>query len=234
MDHKKPPVVVGGTCSVSIPSTRTITGTINYRYPPDFPRESQGRVKLVENAAKRVFNESAPTVQWERRLRDMRITCAMGPTTAFAQEAIRLGWDARRIDGHVRDFALGAAGWARLKTDSTRDIRDEIEASLEWREYEELLVERCDAVMHPPAGGGSRSADLLLRIVAKRNITIERWAADHKLGRTTVFDWKASQLAGKSAQGKVSAEKSAAIENAIEKDAEALGLATRTSSESSE
>ena len=73
--------------------------------------------------------------------------------------------------------------------------------------------------------------DLLDCILRKRNIPIETWAADHNFGRTTLFDWKAGRLAGKPLKGKVSEEKSAAIEDAIEKDGEALGLITRTSSD---
>jgi hypothetical protein len=45
--------------------------------------------------------------------------------------------------------------------------------------------------------------DLLLGIVNKKSISIETWARDHKLGRTTVFDWKAARAAGKTTKGKV-------------------------------
>lgn len=70
--------------------------------------------------------------------------------------------------------------------------------------------------------------DLLGAIIIKRPTTLEKWAKEHKLGRTTVFDWKALRSAGKPLSGKVSTEKSDEIEAAIEKDAEALGLITRT------
>ena len=73
--------------------------------------------------------------------------------------------------------------------------------------------------------------DLLLKIVAKKTISIETWARDHKLGRTTVFDWKKARVAGKCLKGKVSDPKIAEIEQAIEKDAQALGLTTRTCSD---
>src|ERR1019366_5913885 len=73
--------------------------------------------------------------------------------------------------------------------------------------------------------------DLLLKIVAKKTISIETWARDHKLGRTTVFDWKKARVAGKCLKGKVSDPKIAEIEQAIEKDAQALGLTTRTRSD---
>jgi hypothetical protein len=73
--------------------------------------------------------------------------------------------------------------------------------------------------------------DLLLKIVAEKRITIETWARDHKLGRSTVFDWKAARVSGSSLKGKVSDLKVAAIEAAIKVDAEALGLSTRTSSD---
>jgi hypothetical protein len=73
--------------------------------------------------------------------------------------------------------------------------------------------------------------DLLLKIVAEKKISIETWARDHKLGRTTVFDWKAGRVAGKSLEGKISGVKIAVIEKAIEDDAKALGLPTRTRSD---
>ena len=70
-----------------------------------------------------------------------------------------------------------------------------------------------------------------MKIVAKKNISIETWAKDHKFGRTTVFDWKALRLSGKSLKGKVSDSKSAEIEKAIEDEAKALGLPARTDSD---
>ena len=39
----------------------------------------------------------------------------------------------------MRDFALRAANWAGLSTAGMRDIREEIEASPDWHEYEETL-----------------------------------------------------------------------------------------------
>jgi len=71
---------------------------------------------------------------------------------------------------------------------------------------------------------GKAIVDLLLRVVERQNITIEGWAQSHRIGRTTVFDWKAARLAGKSSKGKVSDPKCAEIEKAIEEDAETLGL----------
>jgi len=70
--------------------------------------------------------------------------------------------------------------------------------------------------------------DLLLKIVDKKTITVETWAKDKRLGRTSVFDWKAARISGNSLKGKVSDEKIAAIEKAIKDDAAALGLTTRT------
>jgi hypothetical protein len=88
----------------------------------------------------------------------------------------------------------------------------------------------------PNAGiAGSQAAQsyvtLLQRILDKRVVSIETWARDHKLGRSTVFDWKAARLAGGSLKGKVSDPKIAEIEGAINADAEALGLSTRTDSD---
>jgi hypothetical protein len=75
---------------------------------------------------------------------------------------------------------------------------------------------------------------LLEMVLKKRATTVEKWASGHRLGRTTVFDWKACRSVGKSSQGKVSGEKSADIEAAIGADAAELGLMTRTGSDSSE
>jgi hypothetical protein len=76
-----------------------------------------------------------------------------------------------------------------------------------------------------------RHLDLLAMIVDRKATTLETWASDHRLGRTTLFDWKASRSSGKSFKGRVSAEKSAEIEAAIEADAAELGLTTRTDSD---
>lgn len=63
------------------------------------------------------------------------------------------------------------------------------------------------------------------------NTTLSKWAAKHKLGRTSVFDWKAARLAGEVPKRKVSHEKCTEIESAIEEDAKALGLSARTHSD---
>jgi hypothetical protein len=73
--------------------------------------------------------------------------------------------------------------------------------------------------------------NLLDRIVDKKAMTFEKWADDHRIGRSTFFDWKALRGACKPLKGKVSRKKSLEIEAAIEKDAEKLGLATRTDSD---
>ncbi len=127
-----------------------------------------------------------------------------------------------------------------------------IESSDEWKKYRRLLQEVADShaadgsdmagirKIQPeenasPLPGGNVHVDLLLKIVAKKQITIETWAADHKFGRTTVFDWKAARQAGGSPTGRVSDTKTAEIEKAIEDDAKTLGLelglATRTGSD---
>jgi hypothetical protein len=72
---------------------------------------------------------------------------------------------------------------------------------------------------------------LLEMILTKGPTTLEKWASAHRIGRTTVFDWKSLRSAGKSLHGKVSVEKTASIEEAIENDARALGLDTRTNSD---
>lgn len=76
-----------------------------------------------------------------------------------------------------------------------------------------------------------RHVDLLEKIVAKKNISIETWASDHNISRTVLFDWKGAREAGKPLKGKVSDTKSAEIETAIVEDAKALGLVTRTGSD---
>lgn len=75
------------------------------------------------------------------------------------------------------------------------------------------------------------NVELLNRIVDKKHITIEAWAADHKLGRSTVFAWKAGRSAGTPLKGKVSKARAEKIERHIREDAEELGLRTRTGSD---
>jgi hypothetical protein len=74
-------------------------------------------------------------------------------------------------------------------------------------------------------------AGLLQKIADQKNITIETWAKDHGFGRSTVFDWKTCRSKGLPLTGKVSADKAAAIETAIDTDAAVLGLITRTGSD---
>jgi hypothetical protein len=73
--------------------------------------------------------------------------------------------------------------------------------------------------------------DLLKMIIQRKTTTLEKWASEHKLARTTVFDWKSCRSAGKSLKGKVSDEKNAEIEEIIERAAAELGLTTRTDSD---
>ena len=86
-----------------------------------------------------------------------------------------------------------------------------------------------------PVGGDlvhrNSYVDLLDQILESRPTTIEKWAEEHKFGRTTVFDWRALRLAGKPLTGKVSPVKSAEIEEAIDSEARTLGLEARTSSD---
>jgi hypothetical protein len=72
---------------------------------------------------------------------------------------------------------------------------------------------------------------LLLQVTAKKNIALRTWARVHKIGRTTFFDWKRSLKSGAPLKSKVSLEKAAAIEAAVRRDAEELGLIARTSSD---
>jgi len=134
----KVPAVAGPSATSSVRSTPRISGTIIYQFPYGFPPESQNRVKLAEIAAKQQFNDTARDVQREFLLRKMRITCLMQPTKTLVTEAIRLGWGVNTIYDCVRDFVLRAAGWAGLNI-GTQDFWDEIEASPEWKEYEEML-----------------------------------------------------------------------------------------------
>ncbi len=89
-------------------------------------------------------------------------------------------------------------------------------------------------VSPPPASllvPTDRHVRLLEAVLEKRTTTLEKWAAEHRIGRTTLFDWKSLSIAGCPLTGKVSAEKSTEIELAIEDDAKALGLLTRTDSD---
>jgi len=105
----------------------------------------------------------------------------------------------------------------------------------EWTRYEDLLLSVSPGVSAPKTSSQSDNPstdpqvadayiDALEAILAKRPTTLEKWATDHRLARTTVFDWKAARLSGKSLAGKISDPKCAEIEKAIEKDAKALGL----------
>jgi len=84
----------------------------------------------------------------------------------------------------------------------------------------------------PPVGreGLPKKVALLNAIVEKKATSLEKWAAQHRFGRTTIFDWKAALVADRSLKGRVSDQKVAAIEKAIEDDAQALGLGARTRS----
>src|SRR5262249_23941089 len=82
-----------------------------------------------------------------------------------------------------------------------------------------------------PGSAKDAHLDLLEMILKKRPTTLEKWASGHKLGRTTVFDWKSCRSSNKPFKGKVSAEKIAGILKAIEDDAAELGLITRTDSD---
>jgi hypothetical protein len=69
---------------------------------------------------------------------------------------------------------------------------------------------------------------LLSLVLKKQSISFEAWASEHRIGRTTLFDWKARRIAGKPLRGKVSADKATQIERTIEADARKLGLLART------
>jgi hypothetical protein len=84
---------------------------------------------------------------------------------------------------------------------------------------------------YPTATATHPTLELLGKILAKMTTTLEKWAAEHRIGRTSVFDWKAALNAGRVPKGRVSQEKCVEIEEAIEEDAKALGLTTRTSSD---
>jgi hypothetical protein len=140
----------------------------------------------------------------------------------------------------VWDSAIAAAWW-RLASESRQNIFPEpIGHYWVWREGNTAalglfraetriwlaeLREASVAVPAPGRSGGPEDnggqaqvhshVDLLLSVVAEKGITVETWAKDNKIGRSTVFDWKAARLAGLPLRGRVSPEKCAAIEEAI-------------------
>ena len=92
-------------------------------------------MKAEQICAARDFNAGSGAALSERDLQAMLVTCAMRPTLVFAREAIRLNWGADRIDSHVRDFVRRALAWVALAADT------DFEASAEWRQCEDELVE---------------------------------------------------------------------------------------------
>jgi hypothetical protein len=131
----KPPYIVGSVGNPSGPLSRSVKGAIHYLYPQEFPEHSRTPVKAEQICAARDFNARSGAALSERELRAMLITCAMRPALVFAREAIRLLWGADRIDSHMRDFVRSALAWVGLASDT------EFEASAEWRQYEDALVE---------------------------------------------------------------------------------------------
>jgi hypothetical protein len=211
MDQKplpKPPVVVGGYGSPSVSLNRTVRGSINYQYPPDFPEESRALVKLEEIRAGRDFNDKSKGVS-ERELRAMLLVCAMRPALAFTHEMIRLDWGADRIDSHMRDFVGDTLRWAGLPTDT------EFETSAEWRRYQDELLEASAiqggrsaslenaALQHPQdstkeSGDASPNATLRQAFVSPRlealGMTPSKWASTAGVHPSIVYDF----LAGRS------------------------------------
>jgi hypothetical protein len=121
-----------------------------------------------------------------------------------------------------------------------RWVNETLRSRPEWTRYEDLLLNIAGGASMSEAGPAAANKDAQLRdahvealeaILVKSGIGLETWARDHKLGRTSVFDWKAARLAGRPPQGKVSDSKSSEIEKAIEDDTKALGLTTRTRSD---
>lgn len=133
---------------------------------------------------------------------------------------------------------LGACSGEGMPEDSTTNPPSGKDLRTEFLQYPSDVPDQPDAAGQPeqnvergPLPVKDAHVDLLEAILNKGPTTLEKWAKEHKLGRTTVFDWKALRSAGKSLTGKVSTEKSAEIEQAIDKEAKALGLRTRTSSD---
>ena len=83
--------------------------------------------------------------------------------------------------------------------------------------------------------GDQEAQDELLRILdavlERQNVTIETWARDQHVSRTTLFAWKRWRTQGGSPKGKISAPKIAEIENAIRHSAKTLGLPPQTCSD---
>lgn len=87
------------------------------------------------------------------------------------------------------------------------------------------------AEVAPRRARGKAIVSLLARVVERQHTTIEDWAHTHRLGRSTVYAWKACCLSGRPLRGEVSRGKALTIEEAIRNDAAELGLITRTNSD---
>ena len=134
--------------------------------------------------------------------------------------------------GIIHDLLTSSAGYcSRLAAESERSARTQTrhtsvapEAAGEGDQPENAVHAVDKAISKDLAG-------LLQKVVDQKNITVETWAKDNDFGRTTVFDWKTCRSSGRPLAGKVSVDKAAEIENAVRRDAEALGLITRTDSD---
>lgn len=144
----------------------------------------------------------------------------------------------RRFKAKVGSHSKGL-GKAAVKTAIAHLSRrvTEIGARSKQQIFQRALAEETSATIADTtmvtrvAPAGNRHVKILEQIVQRKNISVETWAADHKFGRSTVFDWKAARSSSSPLKGKVSAKKAAAIEKAIDQDARELGLSTRTGSD---
>ncbi len=251
----RPLTSLGG---ISPPPTPTIRAPrITYEYPEDFPQSAQQRIFAEQMRAEEFLDEKKGSIRDEADADALLLEFVLRVFAAFAEEICNLGiqgtWSGERIESECHGFLRHLAHAAHLTSGGEiRDnVRSEIERSAEWKEYRRRLREVADTqakhepmavdkVRTSPANKTTHVA-VLETILEKRSTTLAKWADHHKVGRTTLFDWKAAQVSSKSLKGKVSDAKIAAIEKAIEHDAKELGLAlglalgpTRTSSDWSE
>jgi hypothetical protein len=234
----EPPSKIGGRPTVASPRKPKITGPIDHTFPTDFPESSHDRVKTEERAAARDFNTIVTERQIGKELRANRLACTIRVARVFGQECRQFGWGVARTDSEVREFFASLEEWAGL---ATGYVAPEVR-----RELDEALNDLLDELLQAPDDAGhvgakdppnqaeptkTKDRHLILLEAILEQTTVEKWAHLHRVGRTTVFDWLRLRRANQPIKGKVGVKKNAAIESAIEEEAEKLGLTPRTSSD---